>query len=128
MILEYKKKWKDPCFSCVSNLQDCPQCRKPLYKLNCPTCESHIQQERFPLFLPDLPSILGFKHIPRLDITRAPLNPYWCFLYIFYSDTLQKVPIVIRWHFCYGVGHSLVVSNRGLYCSPNLSRQIRYQK
>ena len=28
------------CFPCSSNLQDCPQCRKPLYKLNCPTCDS----------------------------------------------------------------------------------------
>ena len=33
------------CFSCLSNLQDCPQYRKPLHKLNCPTCDSDIQQE-----------------------------------------------------------------------------------
>ena len=63
------------CFSCVSNLQDCLQCRKPLYKLSCPTCESDIQQEIVPLFIPDLPSILGLEDIPRPDIIRVSSNP-----------------------------------------------------
>ena len=46
MILKDEKKWENfvqfcknrgqylGCFSCLSNLQDCPQCKKPLYKLN----------------------------------------------------------------------------------------------
>ena len=100
-------------FLCVSNLQDCPQCRKPLYKFNYPTCERDIQQEIVPLFTPDLPSILGLEHIPRLDIIRVPSNPsqcMWCFLYILYINTLQKVPIVILWHFCNGVGLLLWLS------------------
>ena len=87
------------CFSCLSNLQDCPQCRKPLYKLNCPTCDSDIQQEIVPLFILDLPTIPGLDDIPRPDIIRVPSNPWWCFLYMLYIDTLQKVPIVIIWYF-----------------------------
>ena len=62
-------------FSCVSNLQDFPQPRKPLYKLNCPTCESDIQQRTVPLFIPALPTILGLKDIPRPHIIRVPSNP-----------------------------------------------------
>ena len=98
------------CFSCLSNLQDCPQCRKPLYKLNCPTCDSDIQQEIVPLFIPDLPTIPGLDDIPRPDIIRVPSNPWWCFLYMLYIDTLQKVPIVIVWYFCYGIGLLLLLS------------------
>ena len=77
-------------FSCVSNLQDFPQPRKPLYKLNCPTCESDIQQRTVPLFIPALPTILGLKDIPRPHIIRVPSNPWWRFLYIFYIDTAES--------------------------------------
>ena len=62
------------CYSCVSNLQDCTQCRKPLYKLDCPTCESDIQQE-IPLFIQYLPSILGLGNIPHPDIIGVPPKP-----------------------------------------------------
>ena len=89
MILKYEKKMKESlkcmvgfetkpnfvqfcknhgrcldCFSSVSNLQDCPQCRKPLYMLNCPTFECDIQHEIVPLFISNLPSILGLEDIP----------------------------------------------------------------